>query len=291
MNPNDECEFVEARSRLEAELVKRINNTSRKLRSLQFSLQECMKWSVMYHEGLLLQANLYRWQEGASALIVEDWEKNNELREIALTPPLSRQKEISKRFSASKRQRQGIAKIEAEIAKIEPTRAFLLLILKELTLAQVMPELLIIKKKILRVVKPSVRTQELKSSPYRTFNTAAGLQILVGKKAQDNETLTFKVAHGSDFWLHVQGASGAHVVIKTLKGAEPDEESLQDALQLALFYSKAKSQGYADVVVTQQKYVSRFGKGSKNCGKVQVSKHRVIAVKLDPKRLERLHEH
>ncbi len=79
--------------------------------------------------------------------------------------------------------------------------------------------------------------------PYREFWSRSGLRIWVGKKAKDNDTLTFKLAHGSDFWLHVHGYPGSHVIIKINKGKDPDADTIQDALQLALYYSQAKSQG------------------------------------------------
>lgn len=61
-------------------------------------------------------------------------------------------------------------------------------------------------------------------------------------------------------------------------------ETLQDALQLALHYSKARQQALAEVIVTQKKYIRRLGK--KGSGKVQVSKPTTYVVKADLKRLE-----
>ena len=38
--------------------------------------------------------------------------------------------------------------------------------------------------------------------------------VLVGKSAADNDILTFKVAAQKDFWMHVAGESGSHVVVR-----------------------------------------------------------------------------
>jgi len=57
---------------------------------------------------------------------------------------------------------------------------------------------------------------------------------------------------------------------------------LQDALQLALHYSKAKNRGEAEVCLTQRKFVSRLKKGK--TGQVQISKHKIIFIRFDPKR-------
>src|SRR5229473_3779839 len=49
--------------------------------------------------------------------------------------------------------------------------------------------------------------------PYRTFRSASGARILVGRSARDNDALTLRVARGNDVWLHARGVQGSHVVI------------------------------------------------------------------------------
>ena len=49
--------------------------------------------------------------------------------------------------------------------------------------------------------------------PYRTEHRE-GFEILVGKGDARNDTLTFGVAEPRDFWLHVSGVPGSHVVVR-----------------------------------------------------------------------------
>ena len=47
-----------------------------------------------------------------------------------------------------------------------------------------------------------------------------GFEILVGKGDEANDALTFGVGEPRDFWLHVSGAAGSHVVVRN-----PDQRS------------------------------------------------------------------
>ena len=80
-----------------------------------------------------------------------------------------------------------------------------------------------------------------KGKPYRTVDVD-GWEVLVGKRAADNDELTFRVAEPRDFWLHVADYSGSHVVIRNPDDLDaPPREVLERAAQLAAFYSKAQN--------------------------------------------------
>ena len=125
-----------------------------------------------------------------------------------------------------------------------------------------------------------------KRHPFREFTTASGLKIYVGKKDSDNEILTFSFANGSDIWLHASGVPGSHVILRVKKKEAPDQESLLDALQIALHFSKAGKEKSGEVVVTECKNVQKSKKGK--AGQVTISHHKKIFVRQDPVRLNRL---
>lgn len=75
-----------------------------------------------------------------------------------------------------------------------------------------------------------------------------GWEVVIGKGDADNDTLTFKVAAGVDFWLHVAGVPGSHVIIRNPdRISEPPREVLERAAQLAAFFSKARDGGKVEV--------------------------------------------
>ena len=47
----------------------------------------------------------------------------------------------------------------------------------------------------------------------RRFVSPDDMVVLVGRGAQDNDALTFKLGRPRDFWLHVAGQSGSHVLV------------------------------------------------------------------------------
>ncbi len=91
----------------------------------------------------------------------------------------------------------------------------------------------------------------------RRFVSSDGYTILVGKKAKDNDHLTFRVAGSLDLWLHAADYSGSHVVIRNLNRTVIPNRTLTEAAQLAAFYSDARSQIKADVRYTQKKFVNK----------------------------------
>jgi predicted ribosome quality control (RQC) complex YloA/Tae2 family protein len=76
--------------------------------------------------------------------------------------------------------------------------------------------------------------------PYRRyFSEPDGIEIRVGKKAEDNDELTLNPQYrdGSDWWMHAAGCPGSHVVIRHGHDTLPDNVVL-DAAALAARQSK-----------------------------------------------------
>lgn len=93
--------------------------------------------------------------------------------------------------------------------------------------------------------------------PYKKHDFK-GAEIWVGRSARDNDEMTFKHANKNDFWLHVQGNSGSHVVLRNPKRAEyPPQHALEHAARLAVTNSPAKHASYVPVMYTLVKYVRK----------------------------------
>ena len=94
-------------------------------------------------------------------------------------------------------------------------------------------------------------------SGVRRFVSSDGLEILVGKKAKDNDLLTFRVAKSLDTWMHAADYPGSHVVIRNPNRKDIPHRTLLEAAQLAAFYSQGKAQPKAAVHYTQKKFVNK----------------------------------
>ncbi len=108
----------------------------------------------------------------------------------------------------------------------------------------------------------AARVKETKKSPEtggvaRRFVSSDGFEILVGKRAKDNDVLTFKIAKSLDTWMHAADYPGSHVVVRNPNRAEIPPRTLLEAARLAAFYSQGKSQVKAAVHYTQKKFVNK----------------------------------
>ena len=285
--------FEDEKRRLQLTLTRKLRRAQRLLQSAKQTAQDGLEWEKISHEGLLLQSHFYLLKKGNSEITIPDWKNNNKAVRITLDPLLDPKTEIEKRFKKSRKLRRGCEHAQRLVEKAELEINSYSQLLTELALIQFPIHLENFRKQHhLQLPSPNRQAKPIpsqdKSLPYRQFYTAAGLSLWVGKSAKNNDILTFSYAHGSDWWLHVRNFPGSHVILRCGRHQEPDQDSIQDAVQLAIAYSKAKNQGEAEVCLTQCKFVTRYGKGQ--AGKVQISKHQVIYARFDPERFQKLKE-
>ncbi len=120
----------------------------------------------------------------------------------------------------------------------------------------------------------------------RRFVSKDGVEILVGRNARDNDALTFRVARGSDLWLHVQDYPGSHVIVRVAKDRMAPPETLLDAAHLAAHYSEARDHATVTVQYTGRKYV-RKPRGAPP-GAVLLQRRKTLFLRPDSARLDRL---
>jgi predicted ribosome quality control (RQC) complex YloA/Tae2 family protein len=116
-------------------------------------------------------------------------------------------------------------------------------------------------------------------TPYRFYEYALddGWRVLAGRTDTDNDQLSLKVAGPNDWWFHVRGMPGSHVILQGGSGEEPDREMLKQAAAIAAYHSKAREGGMVAVSGTRAKYVTK-PRGAKP-GSVQIRKEVVFKVR------------
>jgi predicted ribosome quality control (RQC) complex YloA/Tae2 family protein len=97
--------------------------------------------------------------------------------------------------------------------------------------------------------------------PYRTYRSADGIEIRVGKRAEDNDALSTQYCDPTDWWLHASGCPGSHVIIR-FRGDDPPESTLADAAALAASQSKLYARvngalGEMPVTLTRCRHVKK----------------------------------
>jgi len=101
--------------------------------------------------------------------------------------------------------------------------------------------------------------------------------VLAGRNDEDNDLLSLKVASPNDWWFHVRGMPGSHVLLRGPSGMEPDSDLLKTAAAIAAYHSKARNAGIVPVVYTQAKNVSK-PRGAKP-GTVSIRKEKILKVR------------
>ena len=108
-------------------------------------------------------------------------------------------------------------------------------------------------KELLETHAPKVKTQARAELGIR-YTGPHGYKVIVGRNARENDVVTTRLARSRDVWLHAQGYTGSHVVIKA-ENREVPFETVLFAAQLAAAYSKAGQSENVPVDYTLRKHV------------------------------------
>ena len=230
--------------------------------------------------GDLLLAHLHEVPRGARAVALPDDFSGGPPVEITLDPARSPRENAERFYKEHKRLSRARASIEERIAEVRARLAR-----AEAALADEKALLVLESRPPAQPARPSAR-REGRTPPYREFRASTGTPILVGRGADRNDELTFKVARGSDLWLHSRDVPGAHVIVPLPAGVPVDEQTLLDAATLAAHHSNARGEAQVDVGYTLRKHVRKPPKSRP--GTVTHSGLKTIRVRLEPERLQRL---
>ncbi len=125
-------------------------------------------------------------------------------------------------------------------------------------------------------LKASGGGKKVPKIPYRHYRVDE-YDVYIGKTDAQNDELSTRFARSWDVWLHVAGHAGSHVVIQRQKGSQwPPQKVIEKAGAMAVWFSKARHTSYAEVHVTEARYVSKPRKSPP--GQVQVQRFKTVRV-------------
>ena len=109
----------------------------------------------------------------------------------------------------------------------------------------------------------------------RRYVSPDGFVVLAGKTAADNDLLTFKLSSPRDFWLHISGDSGSHVIVRNPDGlAKLPRDTARFAAAVAVRHSRAKAGGKVAVHLAKRSDVRK--ERGMAAGKVSVGRGIVV---------------
>ncbi len=133
------------------------------------------------------------------------------------------------------------------------------------------------------VARGEARAPEARLQP-RRFKTSEGWDVLIGRTNEGNDYLTHHLARPEDYWFHVHGAAGSHVVLRRGKGKnEPSKRTVEEVAAWAAFYSQARTAGKVPVIVTRKKYVRKPRKAPPGLAVCEREKTVMVRPKEPPK--------
>jgi predicted ribosome quality control (RQC) complex YloA/Tae2 family protein len=277
------------------ELVRLVTKEKKRLERLLFKMQTDLDKTSgarsLSRQGEALKANLRKVKKGRKSITLPDpFDPGGEPITVDLNPALDAKENMQRLFARGKRLAAARPKIEERVKQSQKELEAVLDLSSRIEKAASYEELTgleeqLTKAGIARLQKKSTRKPK-RRLPYKVYRSAKGLRILVGRSGRDNNQLTFKIAKGSDLWLHARDTAGAHVVVPLSKKQEVDEQTLLDAATLAADSSGQKKDDKVEVTYTKAKNVHPI-KGAPP-GLVSVAKGRTILVRMEPARLSRL---
>ena len=290
-------------------LKRELKSTARRLEKLESDLAEADQADRLARDGELLKANLGRIEPGASSVRVEGWD--GEPVEIPLDPKLSAKGNLEATFKRYQKLLRRLTKSGGQVEQAKAALAELEGLEAELARAESEDDQAALERlsehpklrsmrskqaakskgpldraeKSTQTVPAAYRNLPRKLHP-RRYASADGLEIWVGRSDEGNDVLTTRLARGNDLFFHLDGAPGSHVILRTEGQTEPPPESVLDACELAVQFSKQKNASSADVHISPIKNVKK-PKGAKR-GLVYVSGGRSIRLRREEARLARL---
>jgi len=251
------------------------------LERLEDKKQSFLNASQFKHQGDLILANGNLVSQDSNFLECEDYETGRTVR-IKIDPKKSVQENAASYYETYKKQTSGLEELEYDIQQARKSIEAL-----DKEYAQITSEKNPIKlEQILRKTQ-TPKQQEKKSHPGLDYEID-GWYILVGRDANENDDLLRHYVKGQDMWFHARDYHGGYVFVKNRPGKTIPLEIMLYAGNLAVYYSKARKNGSADLYYTQVKHLRRAKNGPK--GLVLPTNEKNLFIKLDESRIRKLNE-
>lgn len=259
----------------------------RKLKIHENTIKKARNAAKYQRRGELLTAHMHLVKQGDPSVTVQDYYDPDQ-KEVTI--PLQTDKtpsENAQAFFTRYRKLENSKKIVArEIRRTKQEILYLeqliqqLMIARESDIEEIRDELR--DGGYLRKQRRSKRKQSKRPKP-EEFISSEGIPIFVGRNNKQNEYVTQRLAHRNDMWLHTKDIPGSHVIIRS---HEPSDQTIQEAAELAAYFSQAQQSASVPVDYTLIRHVKKPN-GAKP-GYVTYDNQKTLYVTPQKKNIEKL---
>lgn len=197
-------------------------------------------------EAEALQAEMYRIKDMRELESITVSHPEHGEMEVKLSPALTPTENMQRIFKFAAKAKRGFKHMERRRKEVEAEH-------EEFLQSNLMPSTdQGTKKKTIEIPK------KYKNIAAALFVSTDGFLIIRGKNSKANHEILSKVSSVFDYWFHVQGGPGSHVILKRdHPGQEVPEKTFEEAAALAALKSYRVNDSKADVMCALVKDVRK----------------------------------
>jgi predicted ribosome quality control (RQC) complex YloA/Tae2 family protein len=212
-------------------------------------------------EGELLLAHLAELRKGLDKIELEDF-LDGTRRTIKLDPALDPVENAQQKFERYKKLKRAQEKLAARVEELRQELEYLESVEHSLEQAESDADLAEIREELSAGGYLPREPQSSKGPAHaggpREF-VIRGYRVWVGRSSKQNDELVRGAAR-EDYWLHARDRPGSHVIVKNPTQREIPRDVLEQAAQLAAYYSKGRDAKKVPVSYTRVKYLRKGGR-------------------------------
>ena len=290
---NDQLELQYNEKNLETKvesLKKQVNSHKDKemlrieknIKALSKRKEENKGYQSFKETGDILSSNSYLLRKNATSITLKDF--NSKQVTILLQSQLSPSQNINYYYEKAKKSKNAwldaSKTLEEAILLKENREKYYQDLLKETD------DLKALSIKLSKALKEEKPIQQKLETQTGLVCTSHGFTILIGRTAKENDFLLRHQTRGNDYWFHTRDYAGGYVFIKNIRNKSIPLDTLIDAANLAVLFSKGKNAGKIDLYYTQVKYLRRVKNGK--LGLVIPTNEKNLCVDFDKSRAQSL---
>lgn len=187
--------------------------------------------------------------------------------EVTLNPRISWMDNVQMLYKRVKKLKSKQALFEKESQQFQDRLAYFENLSCWLAQAETMAELAMMREEFVaagwipRQGKPATQGKASltdKMTGVLALTSSEGVPLWVGRTGQGNAQLLSRWAKPHDIWVHVHQMPGSHVLVRPVEGRSISDQTLLEALQLAVYYSAGRSGSQVPVVYTEYRHVRKI---------------------------------
>ncbi len=257
-----------------ADLLRLLTNAEgrikRKLDAQRGELADCERGAEFKAKGDLITANIYKLSRGDEKVVLTDYSVMDEdgnygETEIQLDPRLTPAANAQKYYKKYAKTKTAQTELTKQISLGEAELEYIYSVFDALAHAETAADLSEMRDELARSgyasrMKTAAKARKPQKPTVAKFVTSGGFTVLCGKNNIQNEYITFKLAEKDDWWFHVKGSQGSHVLLVT-DGREPDTDDFTEAAEIAAHYSRLSGGARVDVDYMKARQVKKPANG------------------------------